>query len=375
MAAVPPASNPQSHTKPYLLEILRSDPFARFLQKRGLTPIGFGFIVFIYGLIRNLVLPAIFGHLFTIQVGGRTILGVLDDWPVLVIEMLMVPVTAGYYLWQPVTMQSLYDGMAEKIGTNPLARARAMEYVRPVRWSGWVVIAFVVGVFETIYIQYVYLKENVLIWETVNGVMIISLVVIRFIIFYMLVFIIVRQIFMIIGLNRFFSEIPVKVTPLHPDRAGGLRILGDYVLSTALIVGAVGLFFGMGIIRREWNPSIITAEFYVLMAVYFFLAPLFFFLPLIQVHRRMAEAKRKLLIEIAEQFDIEYRKLLNSLKNDQMDSNLIQRVEAIQKIYRIANDSPEWPFNLEIISKYSAAVVFPVLLPVIVQVFIEWYVR
>lgn len=84
----------------------------------------------------------------------------------------------------------------------------------------------------------------------------------------------------------------MKVIPLHPDREGGLRILGDYVLSTALIVSAVGLNFGMGLIRRGINPHLITTEFYVLMGIYFILSPIFFFLPLIQVHKRMKEAKR-----------------------------------------------------------------------------------
>jgi len=111
-------------TTPYLLEILRSDPFARYLKQIHLTPVSFAVVVFIYNLFRNLILPAIFGHLFTVEQGGRTILGVLDDWPVLVNELVMVPVVAGYYLWQPSTMQTLYDGISERIGPSPLARPR-----------------------------------------------------------------------------------------------------------------------------------------------------------------------------------------------------------------------------------------------------------
>ena len=360
---------------PFLLEILRSDPFARFLQKYHLTPLGVGLLAFIYSLVRTLALPAIFGHLFTVQAGGRTILGVFDDWTVLVNELITVPVVAGYYLWQPSAMQALYDGISEKIGPSPLARARAMEYVRPVRWPGWAAVAFIIGILEASFIQYLYLNSTVLIWENINTVMLVSTFLVRLFTFYMLVYIIVRQIFMIIGLNRLFSELSVKIAPLHPDKAGGLRILGDYVLSLSLMIGAVGLYFGMGFLRRELNPLVITAEFYVLLTIYFVLAPLFFFLPVIQVHRRMKEAKRKLLTEVAEQFDIEYRKLLDGLKQDQLNPNHVLRVEAIQKIYKIAEDAPEWPFNLEIVSKYAAAIIFPVLLPGVVQVFSDWFFR
>ena len=364
-SAAPPAS-------PFLLEIVRSDPFARFLQRYKIGPVVIGLIAFVYGFIRTLVLPTIFGNLYTVQSNGKTILGALDDWPVLVIEMVMVPMVAGYYLWQPASMQSLYDGISGIIGPNPLARAKTMENVRPLRWSGWAIIAFIVGVLEASYIHYIIQRDNVVTWETVNTTMAASYMLLRFITFYMLVFIIVRQVFMIIGINRFFSETTVKITPLHPDRAGGLRILGDYVLSTGLIVGAVGLYFGMGIVRQEWNPYVITTEFYVLIAIYFILAPLFFLLPLIQVHRRMGEAKRKLLTEVAEQFDIEYRKLLDGLRQDNLDASHVLRVEAIQKIYKITEEAPEWPFNLEILSKYAVAILFPVILPGLVQIVTNW---
>lgn len=360
-------------TSPYLLEIIRSDPFARFLQRYRISPVAFGLIAFLYGFIRTLVLPTIFGNLYTVQSNGKPILGALDDWPILAIELVMVPVVAGYYLWQPATMQTLYDGIAVIIGPNPLARAKTMEYVRPVQWPGWAVIAVVVGVFEAAYINYVLRMGNVINWETVNTTMVVAYLVERFSIFYLLVFIVVRQIFMIIGLNRFFSETIVKIAPLHPDQAGGLRILGDYVLSTSLFIGAIGLYFGMGFIRLELNPYVITGEFYVLLIVYFLLAPLFFFLPLIQVHRRMKEAKKRLLTEVAEQFDIEYRKLFDGLRQDNVDSGQVLRVETIQKIYKITEGAPEWPFNLDILSKFAAAIIFPVLLPGLVQFLTNWF--
>jgi hypothetical protein len=206
-------------------------------------------------------------------------------------------------------------------------------------------------------------------------VMLASNFLVRFVTFYMLSYIIVRQIFTIIGLNRFFSDLSVKIAPLHPDGAGGLRVLGDYVLSTGLIIGVLGLYFGMGFLRRELNPLVITAEFYILLAIYFLLAPLCFFLPVLQVHRRMNESKRALLTEIAQQFDIEYRRLLDGLKKDQVDANQVLRVETIQKIYKITAGSPVWPFNLEIVSKYAAAIVLPVLIPGIAELLKELFFR
>ena len=338
-------SKTRIQTPPYLLEIVRSDPFARFLQRLGLSAVQFGLIAMVYSAIRDLALPALFGTLFTTEVDGVLILGVLNDWPVLVNELVTVPIIAVYYLWQPRTMQKLYDGISQKIGPDPLARAKAMEYVRPARWRGWAVVAFLIGLLEAIYLLNFYLYGGNIQWQNVNLIMVASSLFIRLVSFYMVVFITIRQAFMIIGLNRLFAETSVMITPLHPDRAGGLHALGEYVLSTSVIIGAIGLYFGMGFVRQGLNPNILTFEFYGWMVIYFLLAPLFLLLPLIQAHRRMREAKHRLLVEVADQFDIEYRKLLAGLKSDQMDATLVQRVEAVQKIYTIAEGAPEWPLN------------------------------
>ena len=118
MATETPASKNPNQIKPYLLEILQCDPLARFLSKKSVTSFIFGLIAFICGI-------------------------------------------------------------SERIGPNPLARKKAMEYVKPVRWSGWTLIAISVGIFEAIYIQFVIVKENIVIWETVYIVMVISYLLIR----------------------------------------------------------------------------------------------------------------------------------------------------------------------------------------------------
>jgi hypothetical protein len=78
----------------------------------------------------------------------------------------------------------------------------------------------------------------------------------------------------------------------------------------------------------------------------------------------MREAKQKLLFEIAEQFDLEYRNLLDGLRRDELKLDEVERLEAIQKIYGIAQSSPEWPFNLALLSQFAAAILLPVLLPI-----------
>jgi len=55
--------------------------------------------------------------------------------------------------------------------------------------------------------------------------------------------------------------------------------------------------------------------------------------------------------------------LLDGLRQDVLKLEEVERLEAIQKIYEITQSSPDWPFNLGLISKFGAAVLLPVLAP------------
>ena len=346
-----------------LSQILRADPLTRGLQRLRFNPTGFGLLILAYAVLHTLVLPAIYGHLIT----AHGVMGVLEDWPYLVILLVMTPLLASYYLWQPETIRTLYRRIAERIGENPAAEKRAAELARPLGWPGWMWIAGLAGLAQVWFWVDDLSHRTFLSWQTVNKLMIVSGQPLRFLGFYVLVFILARQVVVLIGLNRFFTEFQVEVAPLHPDRAGGLRPLGDYVLTTGFFVAVISLNFGMTFLRAQTNLEVMTAEFYGELAVYFILAPLLFLLPLLSVHSLMQAAKRKLLAEIAEQFDKEYRVLLDNLRRDVLNPEGVARLEAVQKIYQIAQTAPVWPFDLEIVSKFGAAIFLPILAPLGVE--------
>jgi hypothetical protein len=340
------------------------DPLVQLFARWRLKPYAVCLIVALYGALHALVLPALFGHLRT--AGG--VVGVVDDWPNLVIILLLLPFVLGYYAWQPAIIQTLYDGIAHRAAHNPAAAPRAAALLRPLGWPLWTVIGCTVGALECVWWIAAIRGLTLLSWQNVNWVMAASLLPLRFIIFYALVFMLVRQLTVLFGLNQFFIEFSVEIQPLHPDRAGGLRMLGDYVFTNGLVVAIVGLILGMELLRVRADVAVVTPELYGELALYFLAAPtVFFLLPLYSAHIRMVEAKQKLLAEIAEQFDLEYRVLLEGLRQDVLKLEEVERLEAIQKIYEIAQSSPDWPFNLALISKFGAAVLLPVLLPLGVE--------
>ncbi|MBM2851180.1 MAG: hypothetical protein HW418_4122, partial [Anaerolineales bacterium] len=141
------------------------------------------------------------------------------------------------------------------------------------------------------------------------------------------------------------------------------------------LIAVVGLNLGMTLLRGQTMPDVLTPEYYFELAVYLVAAPVLFFLPLWSVHARMAVAKQKLLAEIAEQFELEYRSLLDGLRRNELKLDDVARLEAIQKVYKIAQASPAWPFDLEIVSKFGAAVLLPLLLPMSVDVLVNVLMR
>lgn len=357
--SIPPVALPLLTPAP-IGPINRADPLARFLARLRLGPLQVAGIVAIYGALYSLALPAAFGLLFT----SPRVTGSLDDWPNLVILLVMVPLVIGYYVWQPAIIQSTYAGISARLGANPAGAARVAALLAPMNWPFWTVLALAASLLTCATWLLNIPSWAGTTWQTANVPMIAAILPLRFVMFYTLTFIVMRQIVVLIGLNRFFAEFNVEIQPMHPDRAGGLRLLGNYVLTTGILIAVVGLYFGMQLLRAQTDSGVLSREYFVELAAYLLVAPTVFFLPLLSVHTRMGEAKEKLLYEIAQQFDVEYRVLLEGLRHDTLKVDDVERLEAIQKIYRIAEGAPAWPFNFGIISRFSFAVLLPLLLPV-----------
>jgi hypothetical protein len=361
-----PVSPDASHAASEFL--LRGDPVISWLPRRRWGTSAFLFLVVVWGLLHGLGLPWLYGHWRTF--GG--ILGAWDDWPMQVILLVMVPAIVAYYARQPAIIHAMQSGVLERAKVNALAEGEAKELARWLGWPGWTWTAVGVGILQVFSSINDFRHLAVPTWESVNGVMIWTLEPLRFITFYMLVLILVRHVLTLINLNHLITTLPIEIAPLHPNSAGGLRAVGDYVFSFGLLAMVVSLNFGMTLLRGREAPGVLTTEFYGELSFYLLAAPLLFFLPLWNVHTRMAAARKRLLAEIAEQFDQEYRALFDNLRRNVLEPESVSRLEAVQKIYHIAHAAPEWPFDLTLMSKAGAVVFLPILAPLGVNLLINW---
>lgn len=335
-----------------LSRMFRGDPLARFLWKKGVTPLRMGLVVFVYGLIYCIILPIFLG----------TLGDALRDWPTLVIVMGVSPILLGYYVWEPFSIQQLYDGVGERVQKGRYDEAQISRLTRPMGRPGWFWLALLAGLFEATYIAIhnANVPSN---WQNISPLMIATLIPLRFLSFYAVTFIISREIINIISINRFLTIFPMEIAPLHPDKAGGLYVMGRYVLSRGLIIGMAGMLFGMNLLRVQLGLGTLSAEFYIEMIVYTIATPSFFILPLWQAHRLMLKAREKIMREIAEKYEDQYYQSLEHLKTGQLNNEHIGNIEALQKLYEIAEKAPTWPLNMGIVSQFSAVVLVPVFLP------------
>ena len=346
-----PAQTLSMHHTP-LSRMFRGDPFAHFLWKMGITPFRMGLIAFAYGLLYAIILPAILGRLSE----------AFRDWPTLVIVLGVTPIMLGYYVWEPFSIQALYDGVGQRVQKGKYDDAQISRLTRPMGHFIWFWLALLAALLEAIYISYQH-GNSAANWQNAHPVMIIAIVPLRAVSFYAVTFVLSREIINVISINRFLTIFPMEIAPLHPDKAGGLYVMGRYVLARGLIVGMAGLLFGMNLLRVQLGLGVLSAEFYVEMAIYTIATPSFFILPLLQAHKLMIKARQKIMLDVAEKYERQYYLTLNNLQSDQLNPDNVSQIDALQKMYEIAEKAPTWPLNVGIISQFSAAVLVPVFLP------------
>jgi hypothetical protein len=352
-------------------QMQRSDWGLRLLARLRLSPAAFGALVAAYAAGQALLLPVLLGH----WRNPALVLEAQRDWPYLVVFLVSVPLQCAYYAWQPRSLQNLFDAFGRRLGLQAAALARAAQLVHPLAWPIWQWAALGLGLLQVGLWVSQLSQVRTPNWLTAHPALWLSAQPLRFLAYYTLAFILGRQVIVMIGLNRFFGEHPVEIAPLHPDQAGGLRVLGDYVLQGGFVVALIGLNVSLTAVRGQLVPEFLTRQYYLELALFCLLAPAVLIVPLWTVHRRMQSARAALLAEIAEQFDQEYRGLLDGLRRNEMQPEAVARLEAVQKIYNITAAAPTWPFNVGRLSKFSAAVLLPLLVPLAADYLIDWLRR
>jgi hypothetical protein len=160
----------------------------------------------------------------------------------------------------------------------------------------------------------------------------------------------------------------------HPDHCGGLEPLGNLCLWNALIASVAGIYLGgwISILKSNigthyqayGNTYVPLFSIYLAFPVGYSLIS--FFLPVWNIHQTMA-AKRDLILRkldrLGQSINELSRTILDQVETlDPAESEKIsKRIEAMRVAYENYKKIPTWPFNIEILAKFSTSQIIPIL--------------
>lgn len=152
----------------------------------------------------------------------------------------------------------------------------------------------------------------------------------------------------------------INIQPSHPDRCGGLKILGDFCFAMALplLIGAILLgTWGIGtvlfpsiIADSHLRPILAFAGNAVLFLFALPLAFIAFFLPLWDIHRQMAASKEVYEDSFADRMAVLEERIQSSLDKGTLEEAKAtkEEMDILQAIHLEAVHYPTWPFDRRI---------------------------
>lgn len=340
---------------------LTSDPLARLLIDRfHLTPVRFALIIAIVAFGGGLLLSLI-TDTFLPQPGR---IGFLNDWSPWLWSLVFTPVLTGYYLWSSSSIEQLFHDLQQSeavdIQENELG-VIAPYYHNPWREILSLAMAVIIGIAVFV------LRPRVQGWagstdavRTATSIMIIFGT-------YAVSMLCLTLLTNIWALRRILRGKEFHVNPLHPDRCGGLKALSIYSLKTVYLVAIFGLLIGAS--EYRFISQGLTQQFWFFhlgIPLYIVIAGYCFFAPLTLAHDKMQNAKKILLTDIARQFRDDYKSTHNALgeKTETLKGD-VDKIQQLQILYELTDKFPVWPFDVQTIRSFLAALTSP-FIPIII---------
>jgi hypothetical protein len=181
-----------------------------------------------------------------------------------------------------------------------------------------------------------------------------------------------------ITLNTIIKKSGVKVEPYHPDNAGGLGSIGNFLSN----VGYVFFAAGIGLVISYYQSylylnlsSLLTIWLYITIAFTIFIAimaPVIFFLPIYSTHVGMRDYRDKILSKISKEYDFAYRGVNKILKGNLKDrENFLRKLNQLQDLRERTVTFPVWPYNFGNLRKIFGLTIAPIVSAILSQLLAE----
>jgi hypothetical protein len=345
-----------------------SDWLAKFLKRIKFSPFVIGFVVLVINIVVDFTLAFAVGGLFPSQRSH----GLLREPIALTADLLVPSFLIGYYCWiqeaYPKIFQTLFS---EKIieadeQTNQIIN-RSSSLLTSRQISGILLILSLVSGF--IFAWSVPISDpSYTSWISVSPVV----PWIRSLFNVLSAYVAAMLIFDIIVLIRAFSEIfgiqNIRVRPSHPDKAGGLGIIGRFSANLSYLIAVFGLLVSISLWSNTMPAGIASIELFFIIKIggvilYLLMAPILFFLPLYAAHKAMVKFRDNFLLGIGKEMDEEYVKIQASYDTVEPSEleRTTKRINYFRGLAEQVKDFPVWPFNSQNIRKFYGFVIGAIL--------------
>jgi hypothetical protein len=352
------------------LKTYLGDPLASLVIDRlCLSPLRLALIFLAAALVVDLFSFALVGD-DVIRLSGWN-----DMWAYMVYLYVIFPVTIGAYVWISSAAAELFSGLrqsqvivasGEEFDRFVKGRPRSLQalYNHP----GWSRASLVVITALAVYYTVIYTRG----WSSV-AVLLRALKVLALYVpgWYAVCQILARHAVTIWGLRQTFLRFKVTPHPLHPDRCGGLRAINNYAVGFTYIIAVAGIGVGLMAYVTVHRTGALAPDTAIWLGLYVVLALFSFFLPPWTAHAAMAEAKRKLLMDISQQFQQAYAKTTGSLEGETGElKQHVERIESLHSLYKLTDSFTVWPFDTVTLRRFAVTVTVP-LVPLLTELALD----
>jgi hypothetical protein len=166
----------------------------------------------------------------------------------------------------------------------------------------------------------------------------------------------VKGFFLISLIRRLQEDYIIRIRPVHPDKCGGFKPLGDlcikfdYAFFIATVFSLFYFFFPQG----TGIPAPFL-EFLVLI----FLSTFLLFYPIWPIHNSIKKQKIDTLSKLNEKLDPIYQEVM--IEDSDISVKKLEKIERMDIIYERVSKMSEWPFDIGNWLKYLITILIPLL--------------
>jgi hypothetical protein len=175
---------------------------------------------------------------------------------------------------------------------------------------------------------------------------------------------VIRNVFTAFLFVNIVRHAEIHILPMHPDKSGGLRPLAEIGLRNQYVVMLLGVNLVTAVtvayVFLE-PPDLIVPLFTAAVTAYLIMGPLVFVAPLLPFRQAMVAAKTRLSTEVAQRIRLELNQLHTKLPSGAITKDEEDFFERLQKMARVIDELPAWPFDASTARKFLVSYVVPIL--------------